>query len=358
LTLDLESLRRNVSCWRAVLGAREVWAVVKSDAYGLGAVEVARACIDGGAERLVVLDVAEARPLRASGITAPIVQVFATPSADMGAAVHFGVIPSVEDEAGARALSAVANWRGRRMLGHVAVDTGTGLTGVPVVRAAELARVLATIPGVAWEGAWTHIAGRETLDVQMRSFATAVAALRAEGVGVPVLHAASTGPALWGVSSGAARIGVGLYGSTLGDAGACPGLRTCVEMRADVVAVKRFERAVPLGYGGRAHADAGETIATLRAGYADGLPRALADDGGAAIIKGERCAVAGAIGMNFTMVRVPLGVRVEVGDEALLLGDADGVRIDEVAQAAGTIPHALMTSLAAGMRVRRIGATP
>jgi alanine racemase len=155
---------------------------------------------------------------------------------------------------------------------------------------------------------------------------------------------------LWGRTTGAVRIGIGLYGSTLGESGDAPELRTAIDVRATVIALKRFDVATPLGYGGKDVAAPGDSIATLRIGYADGLPSALADGGGAARIGGARCAIAGAIGMNCTMVRVRDGVDVRVGDEAMLLGDAAGIRIDEVASAAATIPHALLTSLCNGMR--------
>jgi len=354
LLLDLSAVRHNVAAWREHVGDREVWAVVKSDAYGLGAVDVARACIDAGAARLVVFDVEEARPLRAAGIAAPIVHVFATQVSDMPAALTLDVTPSIEDAAGARALSEIAQWRLRRVNAHVAIDSGTGWSGVPASRAAELGREIRDCTGVVWEGAWTQVAGRDSMDAQMRAFATAVAALREEGVAVPVLHAAATGPLLWGRSTGAVRIGAGLYGSVRGEMLGVPELHTAIDVRATIIAVKTFDGATPLGYGGKSVAEPGARIATLRVGYADGLPPAIADGGGVALINGAACPIAGAIGMNCTMVRVPAGADAKIGDDAMIVGDADGVRLDEVTSRCATIPHVLLTALAAGMpRPRR-----
>jgi alanine racemase len=352
--LDLEAVRHNAAAWRARLADRELWAVVKSDAYGCGALEVARASLAGGAARLVVFDVAEAQRIRTAGIRAPIVQVFAARGDDLHTAVFLGVTPTVEDEASVRAVAALGDWRGRRIAVHVAVDSGTGWSGVPAVRAYEFARSVSGLSGITWEGAWTHIAGRESMDGQMRAFAGAVAALRAEGLGVPVVHIASTGPVLWGRATGAARIGIGLFGATLSASGEAPALRHAVDVRATVVAVKTFDAATPLGYGGESVAEQGETIATLRIGYADGLPKSLSA-GGAIRIGEARCAIAGAIGMNTTMVRVPADAHVSQGDEAIVIGAMPGTTLDEVAAAAATVPHQLLCSLARGMGVRRIG---
>jgi alanine racemase len=98
-----------------------------------------------------------------------------------------------------------------------------------------------------------------------------------------------------------------------------------------------------------------ESIATLRIGYADGLPKSLAGGSGVVAIGDALCPIAGAIGMNMTMVRVPAGASAAPGHLGVLLGDRDGVRIDDVAAAAGSIPHALLTSLAHGIGVRRRG---
>lgn len=353
--LDLEAVRHNAGAWRGKLGDRELWAVVKSDAYGCGALDVAHASLAGGAARLVVFDVAEAQRLRAAGVRAPIVQVFAARGDDLNAAVFLGVTPTVEDEASAKAVSALGDWRGRRIAVHVAIDSGTGWSGVPAARAYEFARSVRDLAGITWEGAWTHIAGKDSMDAQMRAFAGAVAALRAEGLAVPVIHAASTGPALWGRATGAARIGIGLFGATLGASEGAPALRQAVDVRATVIAVKTFDAATPLGYGGESVAEQGETIATLRIGYADGLPKSLSASG-AVFVDETRCSIAGAIGMNTMMARVPPGARVSQGDEAVVIGSRAGATLDEVAAAASTVPHQLLCSLARGIGVRRIGA--
>jgi alanine racemase len=349
LHLKLDSIRHNVGVWREVLGGRPLLAVVKCDAYRMGMVPVARAALDNGAQGLCVVEISEASELRAAGIKAPIVQVAATPSEDFVTALEDKVTVSVGDAAKAAELSRIATKLGVRAQLHVAIETGTGWWGVPAAQAASFASDVAALDNLVWEGVWTHIAGRDSMDAQMDRFRTAVRLLRESGLAVPLEHAASTGPTLWGLAQGAARIGVGLYGSSLNCG--LPGnqwLQAAFEVRAPVYAVRTFTEDTPLGYGGAYTAVTGETIVTLRIGYGEGLPKALAGRG-CAMIAGAACPIVGAIGMNFTMVAVPPNVRVDVGQDALLAGDIPGLRLDDLAQAAATIPHNVMTTLGSGM---------
>ena len=345
-SVDLAAVRHNVRAWLGWLAGRELWPVVKSNAYGLGLVKISRACIEEGAQRLCVVDIAEARELRESGIREPIVQVWATPPEEYEEALSLRAIVTIEDERGAQELSRVAINKGTVAVAHVAIETGTGWSGVPAHRAALFANSVRALPGIRWEGAWTHIAGRDQMLAQVEAFNVAVEHLRNFGLPVPLDHVAATAPTLWGAGGSAARIGIGLYGASPGGPARNLPLRTALSLRAAVVSVKEFDRPTALGYGGTSIARAGEAVATLRLGYADGMPRSLAV-GGVVRLKDERCPIVGAIGMNFTMVKIPYGVTVRPGDIALVIGDEDGVRIDEMAQRAGSIPHQLVTSFAA-----------
>jgi len=346
LSLDLEALRHNVRAWLSFLAGRELWAVVKSNAYGLGLARVARTCVEAGAQRLCVIDMREAHELREAEIMAPILHIWATPIDELEDAVKLNVGVTIESVEAAKELSRIAVGLGRVAVAHVAVETGTGWSGIPSNLGPRFASAVRSLPGVRWEGAWTHIASREQMLSQVDLFETAVGALRQHGLPVPIEHVAATAPALWGAGGQAVRIGVGLYGASPGGPVRQLTVRNALSLRATVLSVKQFGQATSLGYGGTSVAKPGDSIATLRLGYADGLPRALSA-GGLVRIKGERCPIMGAIGMNFAMVKIPYGMTVKPGDEALALGDEDGVRIDEVAQRAGTIPHQLITSLAA-----------
>jgi alanine racemase len=345
LILDLDAVRHNVRAWLGWLAGRELWPVVKSDAYGLGLTRVADACIEAGAQRLCVVDISEARRLREHGVQAPIVHVWATPPEEFEEAIKLRTIVTIEDEHGASELSRVATSKGSIAVAHVAIETGTGWSGIPAQRATAFANAVRSLPAVRWEGAWTHIAGREQMPSQVDQFNTALEQMRNLGLPLPMDHVAATAPALWGAGGSAARIGIGLYGASGGTVRNLP-LRTAVTLRASILSVKKFDRPTALGYGGLNLAKPGESIATLRLGYADGLPRAVAG-GGVVLINGDRCPIVGAIGMNFSMVKLPYGSSIHPGDIASVVGDEDGIRLDQVAQRAGTIPHQLVTSLAA-----------
>jgi alanine racemase len=348
LHVKLDAIRHNVQAWHTFLGDRPLWAVVKCDAYRMGMVPVARAALQAGAQRLCVVEISEASELRAADIDAPIVHVAATPSDDFETALKDRVAVSVGDSKRASQLSKVAKKLGVRACVHVAIETGTGWWGIPSADAAAFAQGVAGLENIEWEGVWTHIAGRDSMAAQMERFGSAIKALRASGVAVPLVHAASTGPSLWGWRDGAVRLGIGLYGSSLRNDHAPEGLRTACEVRAPVYAVRTFTEPTPLGYGGTYIAAPGQTIATLRIGYGEGLPKTLAGHG-VAILAGARCPIVGAIGMNFTMVAVPPNVGVDLRQEALLAGDVPGVRLDEVAEAAQSIPHNVLTMMGSGM---------
>jgi alanine racemase len=351
LIVDVAAIEQNVRAWQRIVAPRALWPVVKSDAYRMGAAAVARACLQAGAPRFAIVDVEEASVLRRTGVDVPLVHVAATPSDALADAVHLNVIPAVEDADAARALSSIAQWKGTRVRAHVAVDTGTGWSGVPAWRTPAFASAVSDLVGIEWEGAWSHVASRESLHDQSVAFAGAVASLRLADLAVPIAHIGSTAPVVWGCGGDAARIGIGLYGAAFGDAKIAAQLRTAVEVLATVVAYKRFDVATPLGYGGHDVAQPGDAVATLRLGYADGMPRELSKSG-VVRLRDSTCRIAGAIGMNFTMVFVPPQIRaaVAIGDEALVLGDADGVRLDDLATAADMTPHEIIVGFGAALR--------
>lgn len=348
LHVKLDAIRHNVDAWRRRLNGRPVWAVVKCDAYRMGMIQVARACVEAGAERLCVVEMWEAQILRDAGVGAPIVHVAATPRTDIETGVRLGVTISVADVARAEMVSRHARKLGITAKVHVAIETGTGWWGVTPSDAAAFAREAGALPNIEWEAAWTHIAGRDSMEAQVRKLHAGVEQLRAHGISVPLLHIGSTGPCVWGLGEGAARIGIGLYGAALGDEHQLGKLRIAFEVRAPIYGIRRFSEPMPLGYGGTYVALPGQTIVTLRIGYGEGMPKTLAGRG-SVLLAGVLCPIVGAIGMNFTMVAVPANLEVSPDDHAIVVGDVAGIRLEEVAAAARTIPHNVMTMFGSGM---------
>lgn len=348
LHVKLDAIRHNVEAWRSYLGDRPLWAVVKCDAYRMGMAHVARACLEAGAARLCVVEIWEAAALREAGIAAPIVHVAATPREDIETGLKLGVAITVCDVVRAVEVSRVAQKLNVAAKVHVAIETGTGWWGVTPSEAADFARRVAGLANIEWEGAWTHIAGPDSMEAQVKRFKAGVAQLRAFGLEVPALHVGSTGPAVWGLGEGAARIGVGLYGCAMGDEQQRARLKTAFEVRAPICAIRRFSEPMPLGYGGTYVAQPGQTIVTLRIGYGEGIPKTLAGRG-CVMLAGVLCPIVGAIGMNFTMAAVPHGAEVSRDDEGVIVADIPGLRLEEVAIAVQTIPHNVITMFGAGM---------
>lgn len=348
LQVKLDAVRHNVVAWRRHLAGRPMWAVVKCDAYRMGMVPIARACLEAGAERLCVVEIWEAAILREAGIRAPIVHVSATPEPDLEEALRNAVVVSVADAGRAKKVSRIAAKLGMTARVHVAIETGTGWWGVTPADANAFARDVAQLSNIEWEGAWTHIAGRDSMHDQVRKLHAGVDQLRANGIAVPLLHIGSTGPSVWGLGEGAARIGVGLHGAAMGDEQQRSKVRTAFEVRAPIYGIRRFAEPMPLGYGGTYVALPGQTIVTLRIGYGEGMPKTLAGRG-SVILSGSLCPIVGAIGMNFTMIAVPPNIDVSHEDDAIIVAEADGVRLEDVATAAQTIPHNVVTMFGSGV---------
>ncbi len=348
LVVKLDAIRHNVAAWRARLGDRELWAVVKCDAYRMGMVPVAQACLEAGARRLCVVEIWEAALLREAGISAPLVHVAATPEEDIEVGLRLGVAVSVGEIDRAKLVSKLAKSLGIQAKVHVAIETGTGWWGIAPTDSAAFADAVRGLEGIEWEAAWTHIAGRDSMHEQMKRFRASVEQLRRSGLAVPIVHAASTGPSVWGLREGAARIGIGLYGAALGDERLQEELRGALEVRAPVYGIRRFSEPTPLGYGGTYVALPGQTIVTLRIGYGEGIPKSLAGRG-SVLLSGVLCPIVGAIGMNFTMIAVPPNIELPSNGEAILIGDEPGVRLEEVASAAQFIPHNVLTMYGAAL---------
>lgn len=342
--IDLGAVVANARAVARATGAR-LLPVVKANAYGLGAVAVARALEAVDPWGYAVATAAEGAELRGAGITRPIVVLTPAAPVDFPDLTAHGLRPVFDDAAAARA------WGGAGPF-HVEIDTGMGRSGFRWDAVADVRAVLDT-PRL--EGAFTqlHSADRrdQSADQQLERFQQVLAALPRR----PALcHVANSAAALRDrrYAFDVVRPGIFLYGGAPGDgmeAGA-----PVVALRARVVSVRRVRAGDTVSYGARWTAPRATTVATLAVGYADGPRRALGLTGGAyALLGGRRCPVAGVVTMDFTMVDAG-DAPVSVGDVGTLLGTADGetITLDQFAGWSGELPHAVLTSL--GTRPPRV----
>ncbi len=361
--IDLAAVRANVRTLREIVAPAVVCAVVKADGYGHGAVPVARAALDAGAGCLAVALVEEGIELRDAGIDAPIL-VLSEPVPDAAASVvAYRLTPVVYTVAGIDALAkAAAAGAGDMPFGvHLKVDTGMHRVGCTPADAVALAtHIVNDRPELALAGVCTHFAVADEPEnpytaEQVRAFEAVLAEFRTRGLPTGVVHACNTAGALTAKHAhyDMVRAGIGIYGiaPAPGLAGAVA-LEPAMSVKAHVSHVQRIDAGARVSYGLRYEAERATTLATVPAGYADGVPRELSHRGGVVVIRGTRYPIAGTITMDQLMVDVGTST-TEVGDEVVLIGrqgDAE-ITAQEWADRMDTIAYTVVCGI--GPRVPR-----
>ena len=355
--IDLDAIRDNVHALRGMLvPPAKLLVVVKANAYGHGAVEVAQAAAAAGAWGFGIATVDEGEELRRAGVREPAVLLDLTLPDEAPRIVALGLSAGVADLDAARALSLAATSSGRTARLHLKVDTGMGRAGCTPADAPALARSIAALPGVALEGCYTHFPSADDVDLaatreQVAEFSRVRAALRGAGIEGPLYHAANSAGtlALPEAHFDLVRCGIAVYGvSPAPHLGARVPLRPAMRLAGRVVQVKRVPAGTAIGYGREYRAARETTIATVPLGYADGIPR-LAWRSAEVVAAGRRLPVAGRISMD--QLTVDAGdLVVRPGDEVELWGPA--LPVEEIAAAAQTIAWELLVRVAA--RVPRV----
>jgi len=360
--VDIGAIAHNVRSIKALIGpVVQLMAVVKADAYGHGAVPVARAALGAGAEWLGVALPEEGTALRAAGITAPILVFGPTPPFQVEEVVAGGLDQMVHSVSLAEALSRAAEKRRRRVAVHLKVDTGMGRVGVPVEGVSRLATAIARLPGLLLRGAMTHFAAADAPDLahargQLRRFREALASPALGGAPSLLRHAANSAAtfALPEARLDLVRIGIALYGCTPFPEGAPPlPLRPALSLTTRVAQVGWVGPGATISYGCTFVAPARMRIATLPVGYADGFPRALSNRG-VVLVRGKRAPVVGRVCMDMVMVDVTGIPEVEEGEPVTLLGAQGEETISAEAWGAWaeTVSYEILSGI--GARVPRV----
>jgi alanine racemase len=373
--VDLGAIAHNVGELRRVTkpGAR-LMAVVKADGYGHGAVETARTALEYGAEWLGVARIAEGIRLRAAGLTAPIMVFGFTLPADAGLLAEHGLRQSVYSAAAAAAYSAAAP-KGKRIKVHIKVDTGMGRLGLPPAAllgrpadgpaGAELLdeiEAIRRLPGIETEGIFTHFAASDSADksharAQFELFLDVLEQLGARGVRFDIRHAANSAAVMDMPDShlDLVRTGIAIYGlsPSAETAGAGVALRPAMALKARVVQLKAVPAGFTVSYGMTHRTPAATRIATIAAGYADGLSRGLSSRG-SMLVHGQRVPIVGRVCMDLTMLDVGAVPDVAPGDEVVVFGAQGGERIavEEIAGLLGTINYEILCGITS--RVPRV----
>lgn len=342
--------------------APAIIAVVKANAYGHGAVPVARALGEAGASWLAVADIEEGIELREAGIGGRILVFGALSVSALEGLFTHDLTPTISSPGAARALAGAAARHGRRLRCHLKVDTGLNRLGF---RDDNLQRTLPDVlasPALDVEAVFTHFATaddaeHELFELQRTRFAAACATVRSLDGRVRLAHAASSAACLrdsrtWG---DLVRPGLLLYGVVPPPLASTIALTPAMTLTSRVVAVKGVRAGEGVGYGARYRAAAPVTLAVVPAGYADGLDRRL-EGRGAALVRGQRAPIVGAVSMDMLTVDVSAIAGVSPGDEVVFLGSQGPAAVQtidarEMAAWIGTIPYEVLCRL--GARVSR-----
>ena len=334
----------------------QVWAVVKANGYGHGAVQVANAALAGGATGLCVAIVDEGVALRRAGITAPILLLSEQPPELADLIVGYQLTPTVTTTRGAAVLAASAAAADQTINVHIKVDTGMHRVGVAPNETVSLASFVSSYESLTIEGVYTHFAvaddpSHSTNAMQLSAFNTVLEDLSSRGINPPLVHAANSAAALANEPSRftMVRLGIAMYGLRPGPGFAelCAGLIPAMSLKARVSAVRWVEAGEAVSYGLVRPLAKGSLIATVPIGYADGVPRALGRTNIQVLLNGVPRTIAGTITMDQLMIDCESDSSVMVGDEVVLIGKQGehSVTADDWAEALGTIGYEIVCGI-------------
>jgi len=364
--IDLGSLRNNFALIRHIVGpGTAIMPVVKADAYGHGAPQVARVLAEAGAAAFAVVTLEEVRQLREAGISLPVLALSYVPPRAYPALLELEGMATVYQTEQAEQLSRIAGALGRVARVHVKVDTGlTRLGFEPTEQAAEQIMTISRLPHLEINGLFSHFADSDDPDKtyslrQLMVFNAFVAELEALGLAIPWRHISNSAAianipeARWNM----VRPGILLHGCYASvDVPRIAGVRPVMSVKAEIVRLCELHKGGCVSYNCTWQAGRPSRIATLPLGYADGVPRLLANRG-EALVAGRRAPIVGRVCMDHFMVDVTdiaSETEVRLGDEAVFIGyqGHEHITADEIANMTGTINYEIFCHL--GLRLPRI----
>ena len=363
--IDLAALGRNIAAIRQLAPRAEILAIVKANAYGHGAVIIARALERERVKMLGVALIEEGIELRNAGVRSPILVLGGSYEGGYDLMVAHKLTPTVFRPEHLESLASAARRAGSTASAHLKIDSGMGRIGVlPQDLDAFLDRA-AHFPQIRIDGLLSHFASadlenRDFTRQQVECFRDAHARMRARGLRPSWRHLSNSAgvidlpQARDGLELNMVRPGIMLYG--LYPAAWLRGtaaLEPVLAWRTAVIHVKRVAAGTPISYGSTWRAPRESVIATLPMGYADGYSRRYSNRA-QVLIRGRRANVVGRVCMDMSMADVTDIPDVRVGDEVVLLGEQGEERIsaEELADLAQTIHYEVICAV--GARVPRV----
>ena len=338
--IDLDAATANVRALKQLVGKDLIFAaVVKANAYGHGAVEIADVALQHGADWIIVNRSIEGVELRRANITAPIFVLGHTMPQEADRMVRWDLRPTLTNLVQAKAYSKAARKYGKEVCVHLKIDTGMGRLGVFPPQAVEFARDVSKLPGLVIEGVYSHpsVADEATEDdiaytrMQFERLVQTRDDLAQAGFEIPICHFCNSAATVKfpDMHHGMVRCGMALYGFDpfIGQEGeGAVTLQPVLSLKSHLARVEVQPQGSAVSYGRTYMTSAPTKIAVVPVGYGDGYRRALSNKG-AVLVRGQRAPIVGRVCMDQFMVDVTHIPDVELYDEAVLIGAQGDERI-------------------------------
>ena len=348
--IDLDAMLHNFMAARHHLPDEVLLAaVIKANAYGHGAVAAAK-LLEGKADRFAVAMTDEAVELRKAGIETPLFLLAPTPESDFEAILQYDIEAAVPSFAYGKALSDYGAAHGKTIPYHIALDTGMGRIGFACTeQSLDEIEALSKLPGGKLLGVFSHYAKADCADKayaneQTRRYIDFTSAMERRGIEIPLKHLDnSAGLVEMPEKFDMVREGIILYGlkpSNEVDLSLIGGIQGVMALRSHISFLKTVTAPTPVSYGCTYVAQPGTKVATVSAGYADGVNRLLSNRG-QVLVHGVRCPIIGRVCMDQFMIDVTKVPETKVGDTVTIFGrdGDDEITADDVADLIGTIGY-------------------
>jgi alanine racemase len=355
--IDLGKLRRNLQLIRRDLPAHvNLMAVVKDEAYGHGALDVARIALEEGAWGFGLSTLEEAMTLREEGITAPLLLLGERQEAELPWCVEHDLTVCVNEPHTIRKLARVATAAGKRVPVHVKVHTGMSRYGVRWDETLSLIELICSEKSLQLEGVMSHFSQSDETDktfanLQMSRFNEVLHGLAGRGIKVKYRHLCNSGGFLDLPQAhlDMVRVGILLYG--VFPSSVCrriPGIEPVMSVKAKIASIQKLKAGEVVGYGMRYTAPSERRIAVLPIGYGDGFPR-VRNQGGV-LLHGKRAPLIGGIAMDALMVDITDIPEAQMWDEAVIMGRQgnEEITVYDMAKLKNSVSYDVLT----GWRLR------
>jgi alanine racemase len=356
--VDLSAIENNVRYFVNHSSAN-VMAVVKANGYGHGAVQTAKATLKAGALWCAVARAREAFELRNAGLECPVLLLGQPPVEQLPDLISARISMAVWHEDQVMTIAKAQSHKVEKARLHLKVDTGMSRLGVQPEEVLAIASIMEDIPGVCFEGIFTHFACADeqdpaTSDEQELRFRQVLNELERIGMRPPLVHAANSAAALRRPKShfDMIRVGISIYGLHPSKEALLPGsFRPALTWKTQLHQIKVLPPGRGISYGHTYIASCSERIGTLPVGYADGFRRT---EGNKVLIGGQLVPIVGRVCMDHCMVQLDAVPNAQVGDEVVIIGwqGDQHISAEDVAEQWGTINYEVTCGI--GARVPRI----